>query len=102
MTMTPNPSPQDESIDLRRISTRWAEINEPARFAMRYAPAIRNYLLALVRNPNDADDIAQEFLLQVTRAGFPTANPERGKFRFYLITAVRNAARAWFQRRQAK
>jgi RNA polymerase sigma-70 factor (ECF subfamily) len=88
--------------DLNQISTCWSVIHEPAHFVHRYAPAIQKYIRALINDPHDADEILQEFLLQVTRHGFQRASPDRGRFRFYLITSVRNAVRAYQARQQGR
>lgn len=88
-------SPRDESAaksHLSRISTRWPQIGDAAKFCVRYGPAIRKYIVALLRRDHDADEVAQEFLLRAIEKGFPNADPDRGRFRDYLKTAVRNAA----------
>src|SRR4029079_9306886 len=77
---------------LEQISTHWPMIQDPARFVLRYAPAIESYLHALVRDPHAVEEIAQDFLLRVVERGLiPEANL-RGRFRNYLKAAVRNAA----------
>jgi DNA-directed RNA polymerase specialized sigma24 family protein len=65
---------------------------DPAEFAIRYQRAIRKYLGALIRNPHDAEEVLQDFLLRVSQNGFIRARQERGRFRDYLKAAVRNAA----------
>jgi RNA polymerase sigma-70 factor (ECF subfamily) len=87
---------------LADVSTRWSVVREPARFVGRYATAIRRYLVALLRDEDEADEVAQDFLLKVAQGGFVRAAPDRGRFRFYLIASVRNAARAHQARRQAR
>jgi hypothetical protein len=84
---------------LDQISTDWTIIGDPPRFLLRYAAAIRSYLGALVKDEHDADEIAQEFLLRVVQKGFERASADRGRFRDYLKTAVRNAARTRLRRR---
>lgn len=78
--------------DLAGISTSWRQIGNPARFVATYAPAARRYLLAILRDEHDADEVLQELLLRVTERGFATADPARGRFRDYLKMVVRNAA----------
>jgi DNA-directed RNA polymerase specialized sigma24 family protein len=78
--------------NLDRISTRWPAVGDPVQFVLRYAPAIRKYLDALLRDTHDADEVEQEFLARVVERGFANADPGRGRFRDYLKTAVRNAA----------
>jgi len=84
---------------LDQISTRWEAVRDPVRFVMRYAPAIERFLRVLVKNPQDAEDVSQEFLAGVFRRGFPPESNLHGRFRNYLIAAVRNAARAHFRRK---
>lgn len=86
---------------LDQISTRWACVNDPAQFVLRYAPAIRNYMGALIKNQHDAEEAAQDFLLRAVKQGFHSASPDRGRFRDYLKAAVRNAAFKHLQRRHA-
>jgi RNA polymerase sigma factor (sigma-70 family) len=78
--------------NLDHITTRWPAIRDPAQFVLRYAPAVWKYLAALLRDPHDADEVAQEFLARVVERGFANADPGRGRFRDYLKAAVRNAA----------
>jgi RNA polymerase sigma-70 factor (ECF subfamily) len=59
---------------------------------MRYRKAIRRYLGALLKDDHDADEVAQEVLMKLLRGDFAGVDPERGRFRNYLKTAVRNAA----------
>lgn len=77
---------------IEHISTCWPMIHNPVQFVMRYAPAIRKYVSALVRNPHDADEVAQDFLVRVLDKGFCPENVTRGRFRDYLKAAVRYSA----------
>lgn len=83
---------------LGEISTHWSGVHDAGQFAMRYATAVRAYLVRLLSDPNDADEVAQEFFLQVTRHGFARASADRGRFRNYLIVAIKNAARKHMRR----
>ncbi|RIK75918.1 MAG: hypothetical protein DCC68_20320 [Planctomycetota bacterium] len=85
---------------LEHISTHWHSINEPARFVMRYAAAIRAYLCAFVGNEHDADEVAQEFLLRSLYRNFDQYQIARGRFRDYLRAVVRNAAIDYLRRRK--
>jgi RNA polymerase sigma factor (sigma-70 family) len=103
------PDPHDSSADspapelrLDEISTYWSLLRSahqgsggsavPARNAlvMRYNGAIRKYLVALMGNEQEANEVAQEVVIRMLRGDFATATPERGRFRDYLKTAVRN------------
>jgi DNA-directed RNA polymerase specialized sigma24 family protein len=77
---------------LDEISTRWAQIGDPMQFVMRYGTAIRKYLVAMLDRVEDAAEVEQEFLAKMVEHRFAGANPDQGKFRKYLKTAVRNAA----------
>ena len=87
-------NPQDREVKRRldEISTRWGQLGDPVQFLFRYGPAIRQYLSALLKNPEDVEEISQDILTRVVRDGFAGATPEKGRFRGYLKTAVRNAA----------
>lgn len=85
--------------ELKLISTHWTMVSNPSRFVTRYGAAVRTYLRALLPTRDDADDVEQEFLLQVVERGFPTVAPGRGYFRHYLIVVVRNAALAHLKRK---
>lgn len=91
---------------LSGIVTNWSQVNDPIRFVARYAPAIRNYLLAIIRDDHEAEDAAQEFLMKMGERGFADLKMKPGsRFRDYLITAVRNSAYSHLkklERRQRK
>jgi hypothetical protein len=61
---------------------------------------MQRYLCALLRNPDDAEEVLQDFLLRVVRHGFVRARQERGRFRDYLKVAIRNAALNHLRRRR--
>jgi len=82
-----------------QISTRWAVVNDPVQFMLRYGPAIQRYLSALIKNPDDAEEVLQDFLLRGLQRGFVRSDSLRGRFRDYLKTAVRNAALTHYRRR---
>src|SRR5436853_6872353 len=77
---------------LEEISTRWPLIHDPAKFVLRYAPAIEGYLMALVRDADLVEEIRQDFLLRILEKGLVTPEHLRGKFRHFLKVAVRNCA----------
>ncbi len=97
----------DEYIDA--IRTRWslvrlAHLNGQGfdasqarqRLVMRYAAAIRRYAGAIVRDQNHADEISQEVIVRLIRGDFSGADPQRGRFRDLLKTAIRNRVRDYF------
>jgi RNA polymerase sigma-70 factor (ECF subfamily) len=76
---------------LEHISTHWAMIEDPAKFVLRYAPAIREYINNLLKGQQDSDDVTQDFLTAVMTRGFSEKQVTRGRFRDFLRVAVRNA-----------
>lgn len=94
--------PRDPSrIDA--IATRWSLIRaahasgqphdaDTARRALvlRYARAIRRYVGGILKNAEDADELAQEAMVRLMKGDFAGADPDRGRFRDLLKTAVRN------------
>lgn len=87
-------------LNLVEISTRWTSLHDPQRFVVRYSPAILAYLESLLRDPHVARDVAQDFFIQFVQRGLPRASQDRGRFRDYLKTAVRNAALTELRRRR--
>jgi RNA polymerase sigma-70 factor (ECF subfamily) len=85
---------------LSQLSTLWtlllrahAEPADPAvaaRHALleRYGGAVGRYLLGAVRDPDAAAELAQEFAVRILRGDFRRADPNRGRFRDYLKTAL--------------
>lgn len=97
-----DPSPADPAprSGFDQISTRWTSLKDPKQFLLRYGSAIRKYLQALLKNPDDVEEIAQDILVRVVQSGFSRADPDRGRFRDYLKIAVRNAALTRLRRRR--
>jgi len=88
--------------ELGLITTQWTAISNPSRFVTRYGAAVRAYLRALLPTRDDADEVEQQFLMQVVEKGFPTVAPERGHFRYYLITIVKNAALKYLRKQSQR
>ena len=55
---------------------------------MRYRPAVYRYLTACLGNTYDAEEVCQEFSLRLVRGDFRNANPDKGRFRDLLKTAL--------------
>lgn len=96
---TPGESAPKSSLD--QITTRWASLKDPVQFLLRYGSAIRKYLLALLKNPHDADEVSQDILARFLQEGFARASPDRGRFRDYLKVSVRNAALSQLRKKHA-
>src|SRR5579871_861839 len=88
--------PEDQDQHLSRISTLWtivcnakggpAEAVTAAQEELphRYRGAVYRYLLGALREPEAADELAQEFALRFLRGDFRRADPERGRFRDFV------------------
>jgi hypothetical protein len=87
---------------LADISTHWTLISDPARFALRYAPAIRGYLEVLLPQAADVDEVLQEILLIALERGFTPDRVSRGRFRDYLIATVRYCAWRYLRRKKPR
>jgi RNA polymerase sigma factor (sigma-70 family) len=85
------------------IATRWSLIREahaagvPENAAvarqmlvLRYAKSIRRYIGGMLKNAEDADELAQDAVVRLMKGDFAGADPNRGRFRDLLKTAVRN------------
>jgi RNA polymerase sigma-70 factor (ECF subfamily) len=93
---------EDRNSRLAEISSQWtllfqAHQGTPEQVAAaqvellgRYAGAVHRYLLAALRNPEAAEELAQEFALRFLRGDFHRADPARGRFRDFLRRALRN------------
>jgi RNA polymerase sigma-70 factor (ECF subfamily) len=54
----------------------------------RYSGAVHRYLGGALRNAEAADELFQEFCVRFLRGDFRHANPQRGRFRDYVKTAL--------------
>jgi RNA polymerase sigma-70 factor (ECF subfamily) len=54
----------------------------------RYRPAVYRYLRACLGDADAADEVWQDFSLRFVRGDFRNANPEKGRFRDLLKTAI--------------
>jgi RNA polymerase sigma-70 factor (ECF subfamily) len=93
-------SPDELSQRLSGISTRWTLVFQAHagqadeatgarhRLLLRYSGAAFRYLLGAVRDADAAAELCQEFALRLVRGDFHAAQPERGRFRRYLRTAL--------------
>jgi len=101
-TMT---DPTNEPSRLEAIATRWTELQAAhlgstttggeARktLVLRYQPAIRRYIGAMVQDQQDAEDLSQDVMVRLLQGDFSGADPARGRFRDLLKVAVRNMVR---------
>jgi len=68
-----------------------------------YWKPLAGYVAALGCNPGDVEDVVQDFLgAFLRRDGFQKAEPERGRLRAYLKSAIRNHLHHWWRDRAAQ
>jgi len=98
------------SLDLGNMQTQWSMIRKAHQasgvgesasgarqsLVMRYAPAIRRFVQIVVRDPTMADELSQDAIVRVLSGDFAGADPERGRFRDLLKTAIRNMAKNYW------
>jgi RNA polymerase sigma-70 factor (ECF subfamily) len=73
-----------------------------AEFLSRYERPIYRYLLACLGEPDAANDLLQEFSLRFVRGDFRNANPERGRFRDLLKSALYHLIVDYHKRRNRR
>jgi len=97
------------------ISTRWSLLRDAhegsptqageARngLVLRYLPAIRRYVGAVLQNEQDADDVTHDVVVRLLSGDFAGADPNRGRFRDLLRVAIRNMIRnRWAKQNRRK
>jgi len=99
---------------LSRITTLWTLVNQAhgnaptsegnaqRRLMEHYGGAVHRYLLGTLRHPDAADELFQEFALRFIRGDFKNANPERGRFRDYVKTALFHLIADYRRRQKAR
>lgn len=99
---------------LESIATRWSLIRQAHGAAhasavdarrvlvLRYAAAVKSYLRGITRNEFQADELAQDVVVRLLQGDFAGADPQRGRFRDLLKTAVRNMARNYWSREKRR
>jgi len=99
---------------LDAITTRWTIMRQAHAGAatsavdarrvlvLRYAPAIKSYVRAMTRDENEADELAQDAVVRLLQGDFAGADPDRGRFRDLLKTAVRNMVRNHWEKQKRR
>jgi len=109
------PGPNRAAFDqhISQISTAWTVLFQAHQGSAdtagkalqllleRYTGAVYRYLLSLVRDPDVADDLFQEFALRLVRGAFKQVDPQRCRFRDYLRSCLRNLAIDHHRRQRA-
>jgi RNA polymerase sigma-70 factor (ECF subfamily) len=104
-----------ETSRIDAISTRWSLVRRAhvegrpetageARqmLVMRYAAAVRKYLGGILRNTEQADELSQDVVVRLLRGDFAGADPNRGRFRDLLKTAVRTLAHKHWEKSKVR
>eukprot|EP00913_Durusdinium_trenchii_P008821 g8287.t1 len=95
------------------INTRWSlirmahgqqtgTVEARKSLVLRYSSAIRKYLGAVTRNTEEADDLAQDVVVRMLNGDFAGADPDRGRFRDFLKTCIRNMARNYWSKKKRR
>src|SRR5262245_698912 len=104
--------PESSCGRLSQISTLWSMFQqahegprEQSRIACeellaRYGGAVHRYLLGSLKDPDAANELAQEFALRFVRGDFRRAEAQRGRFRDYVKTALRHLIADYHRQRQ--
>jgi DNA-directed RNA polymerase specialized sigma24 family protein len=110
---------QQETQSLTRISTPWSLIQAAKqsqgdgvhaarhRLLERYRRAVHRYLLARLRDPHAADQVASDFALRVLEGDAflqravpgPSAGPKPGRFRYYLKAVLSRMVIDYYRRK---
>jgi RNA polymerase sigma factor (sigma-70 family) len=105
---------KSESGDQRlsRITTLWTLVRrahqgsgDEARDAQRqmldrYGGAVRRYLRALLRDPDTAEDLFQEFACTLLEGDLKGADPQRGRFRNFVKGVLFHLVAKYHERRR--
>ncbi len=98
---------------LSQMTTHWTAVIEahsgtpeqvsPAvsKLMGRYSGAVHRYFLKAVKNPDEAEELDQEFAVRFLRGDFRRSDPDRGRFRDYVKRAVQNMISDHFRRKKA-
>ena len=86
--------------NLNEIATLWSVVYQAhrgtasgarsaqERLMERYSGAVYRYLLGALKDRHAADDLFQEFCLRFLRGDFKNADPQKGRFRDFVKTAL--------------
>jgi RNA polymerase sigma-70 factor (ECF subfamily) len=106
---------QDERLS--QIQTIWTSMFSVARniedqsthrgkslreLVLRYYGSVYRYILGMVRDPEMAMELTQEFASRFLRGDYMKADPTRGRFRDFLKVSVRNLVMDYFRRKQVE
>jgi RNA polymerase sigma-70 factor (ECF subfamily) len=99
---------------LSRISTLWTLLQQAHAGAddaataaqrllmQRYLGAVYHYLLGALHDAGAAEELLQEFAVRFLRGDFRRADPQRGRFRNYLKTALIHLVDDYYRAERAR
>ena len=99
---------------LTAIDTHWSKLFEAHKTngetttaaqqeeLLRYYGAVRRYLVGIVHDAGVAEELTQDFAVRFLRGDFKRADPERGRFRDFLKTALRHLARDYWRKKELR
>jgi RNA polymerase sigma factor (sigma-70 family) len=97
---------------LSDMSTQWAMVIQAhsgvpddaqraiTQLMLRYSGAVHRYLLKVLKDPDAADELNQEFAVRFLRGDFRHSDPTRGRFRDYVKRAVQNLIKDHYRRKR--
>jgi DNA-directed RNA polymerase specialized sigma24 family protein len=104
--------PDELNDRLSSIKTSWSKLFQAHRgesdaataarqqLLLRYYGAVYRYLLGALCDPAAAEELTQEFAVSFLRGDFKNVDPERGRFRDFLRTALRHLAITYWRDRE--
>jgi RNA polymerase sigma factor (sigma-70 family) len=92
------------SLIRRALTVGTPESADEARqqLVMHYAPAVRKYVGTILRHTQDAQEQAHDVVVRLLRGDFAGADPNQGRFRDLLKTAIRNMVRHHWEKRNVR
>ena len=96
----PSPSSTAPAARLSQIPT--IRDLPSSEIVQRYGKAIRRYLAALLKKPEDVDDVAQNIHVKILKGDLAKWDASRSRFRDFLKTVVRNAALDCYRQSQKR
>lgn len=106
--------PQLRESRISRIETLWSVVHKAhdddqsvsssaqEKLLEIYGGAIKRYLLTALGDESAAHDLYQEFALKLIKGDFHRTTPEKGKFRFFVKTVVRNLIMSHYRKQSRK
>jgi RNA polymerase sigma-70 factor (ECF subfamily) len=87
------------TVQLRAAQDKGEAAEERQHLLLRYYGAAYRYILGMVQDEDLAEELTQDFALRFLRGDFRQADPQRGRFRDLLKTALRRQVIDCWRRR---